>query len=100
MAHSPRPPNGTIRGAIGPRPRMRKVPASQLGKRATLATLHTMEPAVAFCAATPVAPGPDKVTDCPAASELLTMLISPIRTPLEPSTPTVTMYDWRGRYCW
>jgi hypothetical protein len=38
-------------------------------------------PGLALSAAVPVAFAPDRVADCPAASELLNVLISPIRAP-------------------
>lgn len=68
MACSPRRPNSTICGQLGPAPRsgvlvaMEKVPVSQLGNRVTFATVHVMAPA-ASCVAIPLALGPDSVTD-------------------------------------
>lgn len=54
----------------------------QLGNRLTLATTQVAGPGLASLTALPLAFIPLRVTDWPAASELLTTLISPIRVPL------------------
>lgn len=63
----------------------------QLGKRLTLATVQVAGPGLVLLAAEPVAPIPVRVADCPAASELLTALISPMRAPFVSLTLIVAM---------